>query len=179
MAKSAANGPWNWPIWSCMTMRRNCMDGRNLQSNSWWWLAWTTLLCTESKSFLIRVNQCNQCKSWASGWPVETTEARRQSGSSILPEFRTRQNLNQIETSIKSRPGSLQQANSTIWQSTGVPPSPSCGACGKIFTHPIRLKIRHFGIVDFNVFSATYPLTWTKDTAKLTLFIRPSLNGQV
>jgi len=31
----------------------------------------------------------------------------------------------------------------------------------------------------FNVFSATYPLTWTKDAAKLTLFIDRSLKGLV
>src|SRR6478672_4849939 len=43
----------------------------------------------------------------------------------------------------------------------------------KTFAHFIRLKIRHFRDLDFNVFSATYPLTWTKDTAKLSMFMRP------
>src|SRR6476646_1996962 len=43
----------------------------------------------------------------------------------------------------------------------------------KTFAHLIRLKIRHFRDLDFNVLSATYPLTWTKDAAKLSLFIRP------
>src|SRR5579859_4287368 len=42
------------------------------------------------------------------------------------------------------------------------------------------LKIRHSYDTLFNVFSATYPLTWTKDAAKLSLSkTERSLDGPV
>ena len=139
-----------------------------------WWLAWTTLLCTESKSLLIRVNQCNQCN------------CERLAGLLKRPKLEDKVEVASCwdfardKTSTKSKPKKPATSKfydmAVHWRTI----DPQWRrAYRKIFTHPIRLKIRHFGIVDFNVFSATYPLTWTKDTAKLTLFIRPSLNGQV